>query len=99
MRKGQPRTNYHRYSEEETAFLVPYRLIKPQTAFPLYKHVKEWAEPDVEVAAKYLKAVFADRALREAKAQTAKRFVTERYGMEEFARIVGTSFEAKIDSN
>ena len=87
------------FCTEETAFLVPYRLVKPLTAFPLYKHVKEWAEPDVEIAAKYLKSVFADHALRKAKAQAAKRFVEERYEMEEFARIVATSFEAKNDSN
>ena len=53
----------------------------------------------MEVAAKYLKSVFADHALREAKAQAAKRFVENRYGKEEFARIVGTSFEAIKHSN
>ncbi len=79
------------FCTEETAFLVPYRLVKPQTNFPLYKHVKEWAEPDVEKAAKYLKSVFADCTLRNAKAKAAKRLVEERYGMEEFSRIVGTT--------
>ena len=71
------------FCTEETAFLVPYRLVKPQTDFPLYKHVKEWAEPDVEVAAKYLKALFADCSLRETKVEAAKRFVEERYKVEE----------------
>ena len=72
------------FCTEETAFMVPYKLVTPQTDFPLYKHVREWAEPDVEEAAKYLKSGFADCALREAKARAAKRFVEERYGVEEF---------------
>ncbi len=72
------------FCTDETAFLVPYNLVKPQTDYPLYRHVKEWAEPDVEVAAKYLKALFADCTLRKAKAQAARRFVEEQYGVEEF---------------
>ncbi len=82
------------FCTEDTAILVPYKLVKPKTDFPLYKHIRKWAEPDVQAAAKYLQSVFADCALREAKAKAAKRLVEERYGMEEFARIVGTTIEA-----
>ena len=72
------------FCTEETAFLVPYMLVRPQTNFPLYKYVKEWAEPDVDVAAAYIKEIFGLFSLRKAKTLAAKRFVEKRYGIDEF---------------
>ncbi len=72
------------FCKEETAFLVPCHLVKPQTTFPLYKHVREWAEPEVGVAAEQLKALFSDSALREAKVLAARSFVERQYGTEAF---------------
>ena len=72
------------FCKEETAFLVPCHLVKPQTTFPLYKHVREWAEPEVGVAAERLKALFSDSTLREAKVLAARSFVERQYGTEAF---------------
>ncbi len=77
------------FCTEETAFLVPYQLVKPQTTFPLYKYVREWAEPDVNVAAAYLKVVLNDNSILKAKAQAAKSFVVERYGLGGFTARLG----------
>ncbi len=82
------------FCTEETAFLVPFRLVKPQTDFSPFKYVKEWAEPDVDTAARHLKAVFADRVRREAKIQAAARLVAERYGRDEFRAQLGRIINA-----
>ena len=76
------------FCTEETAFLVPYQLIKPQTDFPLYKYVREWAEPDVDMAAEHIRSVFQSSALKETKTLAAKEFVKKHFQMEKFVKTV-----------
>ncbi len=72
------------FCTEETAFLVPYQLAKPKTDFPLYKYVREWAEPDVDVAAMALSSVYQKPDLCSAKSTAARAFVAYKYSSELF---------------
>ncbi len=74
------------FCKEDTAFLVPYTLVTPNTDFPTYKGVTKWAEPDIDAAAKYLREIYDNRELGKAKADTAYNFVQDYYSLENFEK-------------
>lgn len=76
------------FCHNNTAMLVDYKLVMPKTDFPLFREVKEWAEPDVNQAAMYLRQLYENPAIGKEKALAAKAFVEDYYSIENFERDV-----------
>lgn len=76
------------FCRKDTAMLVDYKLVAPNTDFVLFKSVKEWAEPDVNQAAAHLRLLATSSQTREAIAQSAKSFVQDLYSLENFEKDV-----------
>ena len=70
-----------------TAIPIPYRLVpvRPeQIDTPEYKYVKEWAEPDIDEAAKALKKLYDNTELRHQIGEAGKRSIEEIYSNKNF---------------
>lgn len=76
------------FCHNDTAMLVDYKLVTPKTDFPLFKEVKEWAEPDVNQAAMYLRQIYENPSIGKEKALAAKAFIEDYYSIENFERDV-----------
>jgi len=72
----------------DTAFLVGYKMIPAHTDHAVYKHVKDWPEPDVDEAARHLRAIYEDHSIGTAKAAAATRFLNEHFSTENFEKDV-----------
>ena len=72
------------FTTEETAFLVPFQLVPAKTDFPLYQYVREWAEPDVGVALRYLVDLREHGDNGATKAYAAKKQIWSMYGQQNF---------------
>jgi glycosyltransferase involved in cell wall biosynthesis len=77
------------FMDEETALLVPVRMVQAQDARGIYGGAGEcWAEPDVAAAAEHLRSL-AEQPERFAKMRRAGKAVAqERLGLEAFQRAV-----------
>ncbi len=74
------------FCNDNTAFLVPYTLVTPNTDFPTYKGVTKWAEPDIDAAAKYLREIYDNREIGRVKADAAYNFVQDYYSLKNFEK-------------
>jgi len=74
------------FCDDQTSFPVPYRLVPVEAHGTLWEdELTEWADPDIEVAAAHMRAVFQDypQALR--KAASGREKLQARYSDEIFA--------------
>lgn len=76
------------FTTQETAFLVPYALTPANTRFAAYRHVSKWADPDIDVAARFLKNLYQHPEVGRAKAAAAKHFLANHYSLENFEESV-----------
>jgi glycosyltransferase involved in cell wall biosynthesis len=73
---------------ETTGFPVPFLLRKLMLGeYPLGDG-QSWAEPDLEVAIRHMRTVFADREERERRASHGKQFIEDHYSGRIVARII-----------
>jgi glycosyltransferase involved in cell wall biosynthesis len=68
----------------QTAYPVPYKLTAAKSDMPAYNFVSEWAQPDVEVAASFLRQIYSDREEAKRKISKAKNFIESNYSNENF---------------
>ena len=76
------------FCTQDTAFLVNYKRVPIQTDIKRYRYVKEWAEPDVNQAALYLRQVYVHPDLGRQKAEAATSFINDFYSIENFEKDV-----------
>ena len=74
------------FTKSDTAFLVPFKMIPAKTDFPVYRFVKEWADPNISTAANYLHEIYEYPEIGKVKAQIAKSFVEEYFSIENFEK-------------
>lgn len=70
------------FINEENAFLVPYTLTPVDKSYSAY--AAEWAEPDIQMAAKYLYEIYNNPNLGKIKSNSAKKFIDEYYSAKSF---------------
>lgn len=74
------------FCKPDTAFLVNYKMRPCNDDFYAYRFVKEWAEPDVNQAADYLRQIYENPDLGKAKAAAAKAFIEDFYSAQNFEK-------------
>lgn len=71
----------------ENSIPVPYSIVEVPGEMhdhPCYHAVREWAEPDIDAAAKALEKLYVDEPLRRKTGNAAKKFITEHFSIENF---------------
>lgn len=81
------------FTNAETAFPIPYRLIPAKTEYRIYRFVKEWAEPDVDAAATALRTIHDHPQEAKLKADRARAFIEDYYGLRHFEKKVRSLIE------
>ena len=76
------------FTNDETAFLVPCKIVPCPPECLFHKFTHEWAEPDVATAARHLKTIRDDPALARKKAESGLAFVRDFYSLENFEKDV-----------
>ncbi len=76
------------FCKPNTAFLVDYSMVPVKTDLPLYRYVKEWADPDVSQAASYLRLIYERPELGRQKAKAATAFINDYYDTTNFGKEV-----------
>lgn len=79
------------FCRPDTALLVPYAKTAVKSGaleHPCYKYVSEWAEPDEREAAKLLRRLYDDPALREKLGRQARAFVRDYFSVENFRKSI-----------
>ena len=72
---------------------IPYSIdVVPEDMHdhPCYHGVKEWAEPNIDIASAELRRLYYDPALRERLGNAAKAFISEHFSTENFRKSVET---------
>ncbi len=76
------------FTTPETAYMVGYRMVKPNTTYQLYRYVKEWPEPDIHEAAAHLRKIRSSPDEARVKAEAALAFVKDYFSAPNFERDV-----------
>jgi glycosyltransferase involved in cell wall biosynthesis len=80
------------FMDAGSACLVGYRLVPVQDPQGLYDQSQEWAEPDEAEAARWLRLLASDRAVREQIGRTAAVHAEARLGMAAYRCAIGCAF-------
>lgn len=75
------------FTKEGLSFPVSYKLVAPQKEqqdLSAYKYVQNWAEPNIDEAAEYLRLLYEDPSLRRSVGQKAEEYVSQKYSIERF---------------
>lgn len=91
MSYGMPTiaTNYSGNTEfcnKKNCYLVPVQLVRCQDRHPAYNDVKFWAQPNVDVASKYMKELVSNPERGRLLGQVSQEFVKEKYDISKFSR-------------
>lgn len=70
------------FMNEEVACMVPYTMTEIKKSNVQYKKGYQWAEPDVNVAAEYMKQLAQDEFYRRTLMEKAKTYIEKRLSME-----------------
>lgn len=79
------------FCNHENSIPIPYSIVKVPPAMhdhPCYHAVTEWAEPDIEAAARALKKLYSDNSLRQRIGNSARSFIEEHFSIENFRQSV-----------
>lgn len=93
LRKPVVVTNYSAPTEfcnADDALLVPYEMVaaSQESDGACYWNIKEWAEPDVHVAAKALRRLYDDRAFAKQLGENGQRFIADHFSDANFKKSV-----------
>ena len=78
------------------SFPVPYRLVRVE-ANEYFACMKEWADPDIEAAARALSTCRMNPALAREVGERGRRLVNEHFSTERFKRSVDAFLDAADD--
>lgn len=81
------------FTREDNAFLVPYTLIPVPTGCPPYPTTANWADPDLDEAARLMRLVREDEALRRDRAARAAATIREEFSTESLARVAAARLQ------
>jgi glycosyltransferase involved in cell wall biosynthesis len=76
------------FLKDTTGFPVPFSLRKLMPGEYPMGEGQSWAEPDLEVAIRYMRIVFADREERERRSLRSKQFIEDHYSGRIAARVI-----------
>ena len=79
------------FCNRDDALPVPYRIEPVPHAddeLPIFRHVKEWPEPDVHAAAAALRRLYDDRAFARELGERGRRFVADHFSDANFRKSV-----------
>lgn len=101
MARGKPviATGYSgnlEFMTPENSFLVPYRLTPVGAGHDPYPERATWATPDIEAAARTMKAVVQDPAGAALRGQRGARDVAERHSVEARALLLATMLSGRV---
>ncbi len=85
------------FCNDSNSIIVPYKMVPVPDDFSeslFYKHVKEWAEPDIDAAAKALQSFYYEPDFRKEIGSKAKSSIAEYFSTENFRG----SVEAFLDA-
>ena len=85
------------FCREGVSLPVPFKLVTPtpkELDMNVYSHVAEWAEPDIDFAAKAIRRCYDDPEFRHRIGKAAAEFIDSHFSVENFKRDV----EAFLDS-
>ena len=86
------------FCKPDNAYLVPCRLVSlptEQIDHPNYAHVERWAEPDLDAAARQLRAAYDNPAEREQKGARARAFMFETFSIRKFRASIDALLDAE----
>jgi glycosyltransferase involved in cell wall biosynthesis len=84
-------TNYsgnRDFLTERTGFPVPFSLRKLMPGEYPMGEGQSWAEPDLEVAIRHMRTVFADRWEREGRCSRGKQYIEDHYSGRVVAKVI-----------
>jgi glycosyltransferase involved in cell wall biosynthesis len=73
---------------ERTGFPVPFSLRKLMPGEYPMGEGQSWAEPDLEVAIRHMRTVFADRWEREGRCSRGKQYIEDHYSVRVVAKVI-----------
>jgi glycosyltransferase involved in cell wall biosynthesis len=82
------------FLDDESSYLVPYRLVPVPEGEWAYSPTAQWAEPSVEVAAAFMRRVVDDPDEARAVGATARNAVLTRFSLERSAATVSAELAA-----
>ncbi len=85
------------FCKDETAFLVGYKMVRPETDEEMFRTFRQWPEPDIDEAADCLRHLFDHPGAGRAKAESAARFIGRYYARENFEADVRRMMDAWRD--
>ena len=73
------------FMKEDNSLLVNHGWMKPENLdYKAYQKVEQWADPDINQAAKYLTQLYSDRAFGKKFGEKAKAFVESYFNVQDF---------------
>lgn len=82
------------FMDDDSSYLVPYRLVPVPEREMVYSPTAQWAEPSVEAAAALMRRVFDDPAEARALGASARRVVLTRFSLDGAATTVTAELTA-----
>ncbi len=82
------------FMSEDACCMVPVKIIEIEKETPPYHKGNHWADPDVHVAAEYIRRLHDDKAFYEYKKEAAAKYIRQRMSPERAAGILKERFEA-----
>ena len=86
------------FCHPDNSLLIPCRRIKVQPGEldnPAYRHVSEWDDPDVTVAADALRRLYQDSSLRRELGAKGRSFIRDHFSLESFTSAVNRFLDAR----
>jgi glycosyltransferase involved in cell wall biosynthesis len=81
------------FMTETNSYPVPYKLVRLQKPYPPYDIDNEWADPDLDVAAAHLRAIYNDPEAARERAERAARDIRENFNRQ----VVGMKIAQRLD--
>jgi glycosyltransferase involved in cell wall biosynthesis len=81
------------FMDEESGYLVPYRLVEIPDEWWAYAPAAIWAEPDVAAAAELMRGVYEDPASAHVRGERGRRELATRFSLDRVAATVEHRFQ------
>ena len=82
------------FTNKETAFLVDYHLTELRESRVVYPAGSQWAEPDLECAARHMRSVVFDEVQRQRVSRAGQVLVSRQYDAKMGAAVIGERIQA-----
>lgn len=87
------------FMNDENAFLVPYSKVAVKNDFGPYKAGWMWAEPDIDIAKKYMEDVYNNHDLAKEKGLNGQKTIIEQYNLLKIQKDIFDLFLHKDNDN